>query len=46
MLAQVQNATDLHRLMVDSTAVRAHQMAAGEKKTAPLARRSAAAKAV
>ena len=43
VLAQVQNATGLHRLMVDSTAVRAHQMAAGaKKKTAPLARRSAA----
>ena len=44
VLAQVQNATGLHRLMVDSTAVRAHQVAAGaKKKTAPLARRSAAA---
>ena len=44
VLAQVQNATGLHRLMVDSTAVRAHQVAAGaKKKTAPSARRSAAA---
>ena len=44
VLAQVQNATGLHRLMVDSTAIRAHQVAAGaKKKTAPLARRLAAA---
>ena len=44
VLAQVQNATGLHQLMVDSTAVRAHQVAAGaKKKTAPLARRLAAA---
>ena len=35
LLAQVQNATGLHRLMVDSTAVRAHQMAAGAKKNSP-----------
>ncbi|WP_094122975.1 transposase [Hymenobacter glacialis] len=47
VLAQVQNATGLHRLMVDSTAVRAHQVAArAKKKTAPWARRSAAAAAV
>ncbi|MET4074073.1 transposase [Hymenobacter sp. UYCo722] len=47
VLAQVQNAAGLHRLMVDSTAVRAHQVAGGaKKKTAPLARRSAAAGAV
>ena len=47
VLAQVQNATGLHRLMVDSTAVRAHQVAAGAKKeTAPSAKRSAAAGAV
>lgn len=32
VLAQLQNATGLHRLMVDSTAVRAHQVAAGAKK--------------
>ena len=31
VLAQVQNATGLHLLMVDSTAVRAHQVAAGAK---------------
>ena len=44
VLAQVQNATGLHRLLVDSTAVRAHQVAAGaKKKTAPAGRRSAAA---
>ena len=43
VLAQVQNATGLHRLMVDSTAVRAHQVAAGaKKKTAPSGRRSVA----
>ena len=47
VLAQVQNATGLHRLMVDSTAMRAHQVAAGaKKKTAPSARRSVAAGAV
>ena len=45
VLARGQNATGLHRLMVDSTTVRAHQVAAGAK-TAPLARRSAAAEAV
>ena len=46
VLVQVQNATGLHRLMVDSTAVRAHQVAAGaKKKTAPSARRLAAAAA-
>ena len=46
VLAQVQNATGLHRLMVDSTAVRAHQVAGGaKKKTAPSGRRSAAAAA-
>ena len=44
VLAPLQNATGLHRLMVDSTAVRAHQVAAGaKKKTAPLAKHSAAA---
>ena len=43
VLAQVQNATGLHRLRVDSTAVRAHQVAAGaKKKTAPSGRRSVA----
>ena len=47
VLARVQNATGLHRLMVDSTAVRAHQVAAGaKKKTALLAKHSAAAAAV
>ena len=47
VLAQVQTATGLHRLMVDSTAVRAPQVAAGaKKKTAPSARRSVAAGAV
>ena len=45
VLARGQNATGLHRLMVDSTTVLAHQVAAGAK-TAPLARRSAAAGAV
>ena len=46
VLAQVQHATGLHRLLVDSTAVRAHQVAAGaKKKTAPSGRRSAAAAA-
>ena len=45
-LAQVQTATGLHRLLVDSTTVRAHQVAAGaQKKTAPSARPSAAAAA-
>ena len=44
VLAQVQDETALHRLAVDSTAVRAHQVAAGAKrKTAPSGRRSAAA---
>ena len=44
VLAQVQNATGLHRLLVDSTAVRAHQVAAGaKKKTVPVVRCSAAA---
>ena len=44
VLAQVQNATGLHQLMVDSTAVRAHQVAGGaKKKTVPSGRRSAAA---
>ena len=47
VLARVQNATGLHRLLVDSTAVRAHQVAAGaKKKTALLAKHSAAAAAV
>ncbi|HTE19529.1 MAG TPA: transposase [Armatimonadota bacterium] len=47
VLAQGQNATGRHRLLVDSTAVRAHQAVAGAtKKTAPLARPSAAAAAV
>ena len=47
VLAQVQNPTGLHRLLVDSTAIRAHQVAAGaKKKTAPSGRRSAAAGAV
>ena len=32
VLAQVQNATGLHRLMVNLTATRAHQVAAGAKK--------------
>ena len=32
VLAQVQNATGLHRLLVDSTAARAHQVAVGTKK--------------
>ena len=47
VLAQVQNATGLPQLMVDSTAVRAHQVATGaKKKTVPSTRRSAAAEAV
>ena len=36
VLAQVQNATGLPRLMVDSTTVRAHQVAAGAKKDSPV----------
>ena len=32
VLAQVQNATGLHRLLVDSTAVRARQVVGGAKK--------------
>ncbi len=44
VLARVQNAAGLHRLLVDSTAVRAHPVAAGaKKKTAPAGRRLAAA---
>jgi transposase len=46
VLAQVQNATGLHRLLVDSTAGRAHQVAAGaKKKTAPVGRHLGAAAA-
>lgn len=46
VLAQVHEETGLHRLMVDSTAVRAHQMAAGaKKKTAPAGKRLGAAAA-
>ena len=44
VLDQVQNASGLPRLRVDSTTVRAHQAAAGaKKKTAPAGRRPAAA---
>ena len=44
VLARVQNATGLHRLTVDPTALRAHQVAAGtKKKTAPSAGRLASA---
>ena len=43
VLAQVQNATGLHQPMVDSTAVRAHQVAAGAKKKTALAGRRLAA---
>ena len=43
VLAQVQHETGLHRLSVDSTIVRAHQVAAGtKKKTARSGRRLAA----
>lgn len=43
VLAQVQHETGLHRLSVDSTTVRAHQVAAGaKKKTARSGRHSAA----
>ena len=46
VLAQVQEESGLHRLLVDSTAVRAHQVAAGaKKKTARAGRRWAAAEA-
>lgn len=39
VLAHVQEETGLHRLLVDSTAVRAHQVAAGAKKKTALAGR-------
>jgi len=46
VLAQLQDATGLARLSVDSTTVRAHQVAAGaKKKTARAGRRSVAAAA-